>query len=421
MLHSSPGKTSSVLTHTVTTTTALSLADQQTTANIQLAQAQRAEALQLARAAQDGEAWWRQLITPLASLGAAAVTAIVAFLAIVLPLRNQRQREALQRKDAADKDRQDRKEAADKDRQDRKDAAIKDREQREKDITARFDAGFAAAVAAIGADNPVVQAGGAAALQSYLRADLAMFHDQVTLVVRANLDTSLAHPVAVRRLLVSALSQALRLKDGFSSKQAPRTRSFGRGDGRDLARTWLEGGDFRHVDLSSADLAYSDLAGARLDGARLRRSWGWETNLAGASLRGADMEEARFRGAYAPKAVLDKARLVSSRFEEATLTGARFWGAYLQSAHFNEAKLAGADFRHAKVSDAYFLGATFDAGALSSLLLSETWSPLGSPLTSEQKLRDLEHEIREHVDSSVADQLLAMARERRAVQSTPAR
>src|SRR5205823_2780602 len=139
-----------------------------------------------------------QLLTPGASLFAAAATALVAFLAIVLPLRSQRVQEMQQRQDAANKDREQREDVAQKDRDQRAQAAEKDRQerqlaaardlaQREKDLTARFDLGFAAAVAALGDESLVVQAGGAAALQSYLRDDLAVFVDQVYLVVRANL------------------------------------------------------------------------------------------------------------------------------------------------------------------------------------------------------------------------------------------
>ncbi|MGA7835393.1 MAG: pentapeptide repeat-containing protein [Acidimicrobiales bacterium] len=276
------------------TVAAGSLAEQNLRAEINLERAQSTLALQQAASAEASNSDWRQLITPGASLLAAALSAIVAYLAIVVPLNRQRKR-----------------------------TAEEDVIQREKDRTQRFDTSFNAAVIALGDKEIVVQAGGAAALQSLLQHSPDEFKDQVYRVVRANLDSEIGHAGAVKRLLVVGLGSALqKLSPKSEMKQEHRAHSDGRGFGWDLKRMEMAGADLRHVDLSSADIAFSNLEYANLDGAWLRRCWGYQVKLEGASLRDTDLEEARLRKATAPKASFDRARLVSARLEWTELSGA---------------------------------------------------------------------------------------------------
>jgi uncharacterized protein YjbI with pentapeptide repeats len=379
-----------------------SLANQKSQADIQLEKAQAQQAFQEAASARDGDIWWRQAITPGSTVVAAGITGFVAYLAIVLPLRRQREQDRDQRKDAADKEIQQRNDALDK-----------EVDQRRKDRVQRFDAGFAAAVSSLGNDNASIQAGGAAALQSYLRPDLDEFFDQVYAVVRANLDQEIDHPDAVRRLLVAALAKALlKAPPSSGARAAQRTHSLGRGNGPDLSRAWLRGADFRGLDLSDSDIAFSDLTNARLDGGSLRRSWGREAILERAVLRGVDLEEARFQGVVAPKANFDAARLVSARFEGASLAGARFRAAKLQSAHFQGASLEQADFRDAHVSDAFFQTASFDDDSLGTLLLSSTWHALSSTEASQEDRDHAEELARKSLDQKWADRLMVLSRKR---------
>jgi uncharacterized protein YjbI with pentapeptide repeats len=378
------------------------LANQKVRADIQLDQAQAEQALQDAASTRDGDVWWREAITPVGTVVAAGITGFVAYLAVVLPLRRQRQQDRVQRQDAADKDIQQ-----------RKDALNKEVEQSRKDRIQRFDAGFAAAVSSLGSENASIQAGGAAALQSYLRPDLDEFFDQVYAVLRANLDQTIDHPDPVRRLLVAALAKALlRSPPSSGARVVQRTHSLGRGNGPDLSRAWMRNADFRGLDLSDADIAFSDLSNARLDGGSLRRSWGREVNLERAALRGVDLEEARFQGVVAPKANFDGARLISARFEGASLSGARFRAAKLQSAHFQGASLEQADFRDAHVSDTFFQKANFDDDSLGTLLLTHTWRALSSREAPQKERDDAETLARKSLDSQSADRLMALSRRR---------
>jgi hypothetical protein len=315
---------------------------------IELTRAQRDQAAEAARSAKTGDSLWRSLIPISATLVGALVTAVVAYLAVVMPLRAQRE----------------------KDRLDRRDADALEATRRDEELAERFDANFASAVAALAGPTPAAQAGGAAALRSFLRPELAAFHDQTYEIARAHLDEGIEHVVAVRSVLVSVLAELLRIRRGAAVSPDPRTASTPSVGTLDLVRVWLQRANLADLDLSHADFWRSDLSNARFAGASLVRSRGWKANLSGSSFRGADLEEARFRGAKGARATFDGARLVSARFEEAVLDKASFRGAQLQSAHFDGAKLRGAVFRDANVADASFLGAKFDDDALASLVLA---------------------------------------------------
>ena len=367
------------------TTAAGSLAQQNLRAEISLERAQTVLALQQAASAEASNSDWRQLITPGASLLAALLSAVVAYLAIVVPLNRQRQR-----------------------------AAQEDVIQREKDRIQRFDTSFNAAVIALGDKEVVIQAGGAAALQSLMQHSPDEFKDQVYRVVRANLDSEIEHVGAVRRLLVGALSSALqKLSPNRGIKREHRAHSDGRGYGWDLARTEMAGADLRYVDLSYADIAFSNLDYANLDGAWLRRCWGYKVKLEGASLRDTDLEEARLQRATAPKASFDRATLVSARLEWTELSGAHFREAKLQSAHFRGATLASVDFRDANVDDTNFRGAHLDVATYNSLLLTTTWQPLASKKSLRKDIKDLEEKIQRFFDPGDAQSIIALAQKKR--------
>lgn len=362
-----------------------SLTKQNLRAEISLERAQSVLALQQAASAKAGDSNWRQLITPGASLLAALLSALVAYVAIVMPLNRQRKR-----------------------------TAEEDVIQREKDRTQRFDTSFNAAVIALGDEKIVIQAGGAAALQSLLQHSPDEFKDQVYRVVRANLDSDIGHARAVSRLLVVALSSALqRLSPKKEMKQEYRTHTDGRGYGWDLARTEMAGADLRLVDLSFADIAFSNLEYANLDGAWLRRCWGYKVKLEGASLRDTDLEEARIQKANAANASFDRARLVSARLDESELSGAHFRAASLQSAHFRGANLSAVDFRDANVNDTIFHGAHIDDATYNSLLLTTTWKPLASKKSSMTQIKDLELKIQRFFDPSDAQALVALSNKKR--------
>lgn len=346
--------------HGVATASAESKTRAQTQAEIEVSKAEAAHLRQQVESERSAEKTGRVLLPILGPLVGVVATALVAFLAVVLPIQSQRK-----------KDREERKQTAAKEIEQRETAAKQDVAQRQRELVQRFDASFASAVGSMANSAEAVQVGGAATLQAFARPDQKQFHEQVYLVVRAHLDTRIQHTEAVRSILVGTIQKLLGASHpNPTPTSAPRTASKGLTAGENLSCLWLRRGNLRKLDLVGADFYKTDLQAARLDGSSLRRARGWKADLSGASLRECDLEEARFRLATAPRAVFTDARLVSARFEEANLDKARFNGAELQSAHFEDTSLRGTDFHDASVSDAYFWGADIDLDALASLLLA---------------------------------------------------
>ncbi|MGB2712116.1 MAG: hypothetical protein WBC33_11450, partial [Conexibacter sp.] len=80
------------------------LARRRALAQIQLAQAQRDEARQAAVSAHEADQPWRALLPLGVTLTGALVTALVAYLAVVAPLRTQREKDRDQQRDVAAED-----------------------------------------------------------------------------------------------------------------------------------------------------------------------------------------------------------------------------------------------------------------------------------------------------------------------------
>jgi len=233
-----------------------------------------------------------------------------------------------------------------------------DRSQREAESQRRFDTNFTNVVQNLGSASPALQATAAISLTTFLKPEYHTFHDQVFLVILANLKTP--HDAAVNDLLVRVFEQAIRTR---LPSAAPEDRRYL----LDLSRTRLDRVDFSQLDLSEADLGYASMRYANLTGANLRRVRGIEVELEKARLSRSDLSEGRLRKARCRGAQFQEANLMSARLEEAELQGAQFQKARLQSAHLNAAHLGGARFEGANVNDAFFVGAFMDEVTLKSI------------------------------------------------------
>jgi uncharacterized protein YjbI with pentapeptide repeats len=233
-----------------------------------------------------------------------------------------------------------------------------DRNQREAESQRHFDANFTNVVRNLGSASPALRASAAVSLTTFLKPRYGTFHDQVYLIVLANL--KIQHDEIVNALLVHAFEQAIRIRLQSAS---PEDRPYV----LNLSRVTLDRADLSGLDLSEADMAYARMRNANLTGASLRRARGVELDLTASRLLGADLSEARLRKAHCRDAQFNGANLISARLEEGELQGARFQRARLQSAHFNGAQLLGSRFEGADVNDAFFLGAVLDERALKSI------------------------------------------------------
>ena len=256
----------------------------------------------------------------------------------------------------------------------------RDREQREIESRRRIDEKFSSIIADIGSDNSSLQVSATVSLMTFLRDEYEEFHEQVYLILLANL--KLKHNLQVNRLLIQAFEKAIRLKVESLHKEDG-------SQGLDLTHTSLYRIDLSGMDLSNFDFAFAELELANLETANLFRVKGYETNFRKAQFTDAILSEARLSKANLENAHLHRTNLVASNLKETNLRGAQFFQAKLQSAHLENSDLRGARFYEADLNDAYFNGVNIDEQALKSIVNAFNWEQAHFDEDVKTKLVDL--------------------------------
>jgi uncharacterized protein YjbI with pentapeptide repeats len=240
----------------------------------------------------------------------------------------------------------------------------RDREQRETESRRRLDEKFSSIIADIGSDNSSLQVSATVSLMTFLRDEYKEFHEQVYLILLANL--KLKHNLQVNRLLIQAFEKAIRLK----INTLPKDNDL---EGLDLTNLNLYRIDLSNIALKNVDFAFSELELANLEETNLFRVKGYKTNFRKAQFTDAILTEARLAKANLENAHLHRTNLVSSNLKETNLRGAQFYQAKLQSAHLENSDLKGAQFYEANINDAYFNDAKIDAQAKRSIIKAYQW------------------------------------------------
>lgn len=238
-----------------------------------------------------------------------------------------------------------------------------DREQRETDSRRRMDDKFTSIVKDLGSDNPSLQVSAAVSLMTFLREEYTSFHEQVYLVLLANLKVK--HEVQLNRLLIQAFTKALKLR----LERQP----VSEGEPLDLTNTSLYRIDLSGLNLPNTDIAFADMQLANLRETNLFRVRGYQVNLSKASLTRANLGEARLGEANLSNCHFHETNLVSATMKKANLSGAEFFEAKLQAARMDEANVSGARFERSDLSDTYFLGATIPDQTLKSIRKALNW------------------------------------------------
>jgi len=238
-----------------------------------------------------------------------------------------------------------------------------DREQRETDSRRRMDDKFTSIVKDLGSENPSLQVSAAVSLMTFLREEYTSFHEQVYLVLLANLKVK--HEVQLNRLLIQAFTKALKLR----LERQPVSEA----EPLDLTHTNLYRIDLSGLSLPNTDIAFADMQLANLREANLFRVRGYQVNLSKASLTRANMGEARLGEANLSSCHFHETNLVSATMKKANLSGAEFFEAKLQAARLDEANLSGARFERSDLSDTYFLSATIPDQTLKSIHKALNW------------------------------------------------
>ncbi len=238
-----------------------------------------------------------------------------------------------------------------------------EREQRETESRRRMDDKFTSIVKDLGSENPSLQVSAAVSLMTFLKDEYTSFHEQVYLVLLANLKVK--HEVQLNRLLIQAFTRALKLR--LERKPVMEAESL------DLTNTNLYRVDLAGFELPYTDIAFADMQLANLREANLFRVKGYQVNLAKASLTSANMSEARLAEANLANCHFHETNLVSATMKKANLSGAEFFEAKLQAARLDETNLTSARFERADLSDTYFLGAKIPDDTLKSIRKAFHW------------------------------------------------
>ena len=240
----------------------------------------------------------------------------------------------------------------------------RDRQQREFESRRRLDEKFTSVVTNISSDNRSLQMSSAVSLLTFLKPEYDTFHEQVYLILLANLKLKL--DPQVNDLLVDAFEKALRIK-------LSNPRDIAHVINLDVSHTNLYRIDLSGLDLAELDIGFADLRHANMKDANLFRVRGIEANLEKTRLTRANLGEARLVRANLTEAHLHQANLVAATLKESNLKGTQFYQAKMQSAHLEKANVSGAHFEQADLKDTYFTGAKFDHLALRSILKAEHW------------------------------------------------
>jgi uncharacterized protein YjbI with pentapeptide repeats len=243
----------------------------------------------------------------------------------------------------------------------------------------RSDEAFARTIANLGSPSEAVRAAAIISLMSYVRPEYASLHDQVFLLLLANL--KIDHTPVTRSLVTEAFERAARVQLASPSSRFAR--------GLDLARAHLRRIDLSGLPLREADVAFAELRGADLSRADLFRVRGLQADLEGARLVGANLNEARLQRARLAGAELRAANLVAADLKHADLRGAALHDAKLQSSHLDHADLRGARFEQANLNDSYVRGAVADDAALRSITRALNWRRAHFDPATRSRLEDL--------------------------------
>jgi uncharacterized protein YjbI with pentapeptide repeats len=239
-----------------------------------------------------------------------------------------------------------------------------DRLQREEESLRRSNERFTSIVSDLGSASEAIQASSALSLMTFLKQEYKDFHEQVFLILLANL--KIQHSEKINKLLITAFNASIR-------KYLEYARDQNKSVELDLSHSYLERADLSGIDLSSADLGFTQLRSANLTDAILFRVRGMKADFDKARLSRANLNEARLRKAQFQGTQFHGANIVAADLKETDLRGAQFQQAKLQSAHLDNARLQGAKFEQANLSDTFFNGADLDESTLRSIINAQNW------------------------------------------------
>lgn len=266
-----------------------------------------------------------------------------------------------------------------------------DRRQLEREQARRFDERFNQITEGLGSTVDAIRAGAAVSIISYLKPEHIEFHDQVFLILMANL--KIAHDEVTNSLLVKAFEQSIRIKSKQIEKENSSIEEKEDKISLDISHCYLPKLHLPGINLSWANVQESDLQYAYLNGACLQRLKAQHSKCSYSQISKADLRKAVFDSCEMVKTRFTASDLRWVHFKGANLQEARFQQALLQSALFNDADLRGARFEQADLNNATFKGATLDKVTMKSIVKAYHWRDAHFDEQVKRALNDVEVEV----------------------------
>ena len=246
-----------------------------------------------------------------------------------------------------------------------------DRKNIEADRIRRFNEKFNAVVGNLGSESPAFQASAAVSIQTFLKPEYSEFHDQVFMILLANLKVQ--HSDVIRQLLTAGFEKAIRVKSEIVAAENEQIEEKDEKIILDLSGCTLDRANLAKINLGWANLRDASLLHANLKEACLIRIRGEGANFEFLKGTGANFEKARLKGANLTGARFSAANLKWVHFEEANLSNCKFEQVLLQGAHLEKSVLNGAHFEQADLNNAFFIGAVLDITSMTSIVKAYNW------------------------------------------------
>jgi uncharacterized protein YjbI with pentapeptide repeats len=266
-----------------------------------------------------------------------------------------------------------------------------DRKNLETDRIRRFNEKFNAVVENLGSESQAIQASAAVSIQTFLKPEYSEFHDQVFLILLANLKVQ--HNEVIQQLLTAGFEKAIRVKSDVIAAQNEQIDEKDEKIVLDLSGCALDGANLMKINLGWANLRKASLQHANLKDACLIRVKGEGAKLQFLKGGGADLKKARLKGANLTRANFREADLKWVHFEEADLSHCKFERAFLQGAHLEKSVLMGAHFEQADLNNAFFKEAKLDITAISSIVKAYNWRKAHFDPDILEKIKETESSI----------------------------
>lgn len=246
-----------------------------------------------------------------------------------------------------------------------------DRKNMEEDRRRRLNTKFNSVVENLGSESPAIQASAAVSIQTFLKPEHSEFHDQVFMILMANL--KIQHSHEIRQLLIAGFEKAIRVQSGLISAMNEQIEEKDEKIILDLSGCILD-----RANLTKINLGWSNLRGASLKNANLRESCLIRIRADGADLEGlkgtgANFEKARLKKAKLNNATFRAANLKWIHLEETDLSNCKFEQCSLQGAHFENSIINNAHFERADLNNVFFIGAKIDNTSMTSIAKAYNW------------------------------------------------